>query len=234
MLSLLLHVGIIVLLVRLGLQRSEFRGNPISDLLQQAGGGGGGGQGGAEFVLLPPPPPPPPPEQQVEQVPVPLVTPTVLPPVEPEADLKPVAPTPPPDSVPAGGVSAGSGGGSGGGEGTGQGPGSGSGTGPGSGGGSGGGVGGGGRPGSPPENRFFGLPPLDNVPKSLRGKPIDVTFSVDATGRVTGFEHIPIDDRKFVRKFDEVLRAMLFKPARDADGRAVAGILTMTFTFPER
>ncbi len=230
-LSILLHVAIIMLLVRAGLQRAEFRGNPITDLLQQAGGGGGGGRGGTQFVMLAPPPPPPPPPEQVA---VPVVTPTVLPPLEESTELKPPAPTPPVDSLPAGGQSAGTGGGSGGGAGTGTGPGTGSGVGPGSGGGSGGGTGGGGRQGSPPVTKFMMVPPLDGVPKSLRGKTIELTFQIDATGKVTSLEYPPLPDRGYARKFDEVMRSYTFTPARDADGRAVAGVLTVTVTFPER
>lgn len=230
-LSLLLHLTLIALLIRVGMEKADLRGNPISDLLQQAGGGGGGGQGGTEYVMLAPPPPPPP-EPRPETVPVPVVTPEVVPPVE-QTQLKPVFQAPP-DTLPPGGLSAGSGGGSGGGQGTGQGPGTGSGVGPGSGGGSGGGVGGGGRRGSPPVTKFMMVPPLDGVPKSLRGKTIELTFEIDATGRVTSLDYPPLPDRGYARKFDEVMRSYTFTPARDADGRAVAGVLTVTVTFPER
>lgn len=229
--SLLLHALVVALLVRIGLEEAELRGNPISDALQSAGGGGGGGTGGVEYVVLQPPPPPPP----AEAVEVPLVVPTVVPPVASEPEIRPEFPAAVPDSIPAaaGAGSAGTGGGSGGGTGTGQGPGQGSGVGPGSGGGSGGGTAGGGRRGSPPEQRLMIIPPLDQ-PKSLRGTTVEVTFHIDARGRVTALEVAPpIADRGYRRKFDEALREYEFKPARDPDGRAVAGIYIATVTFSE-
>ncbi|MEZ4378826.1 MAG: hypothetical protein AB7N73_04400 [Gemmatimonadales bacterium] len=238
LLSLLIHAAIIVVLARVGLEEATTRGNPLSALFdQQPGGGGGGGTGGVAFVAIPPPPPPPPPPE--EQVVPPEITPTVVPPVEPEPELKPV-PTPPPpapDTTPAGppGGTQGTGGGSGGGEGTGTGPGTGSGVGPGSGGGSGGGTGGGGQRGSPPQARQLILPPLDGVPKSLRGKSVLVTFRIDVEGRVSDIDVVPpISDRGFARKFDETMRGYRFRPARDANGVAVPGILPLTVTWPER
>lgn len=227
--SLMLHVLVVALLVRVSLERAEERGE-IANALQAAGGGGGGGTGGAEYVILQAPPPPPPPPEAVE---VPVVVPTVVPPVQEEPELRPEFPVAVPDSIPAAGSgAAGTGGGSGGGVGTGQGPGQGSGVGPGSGGGTGGGVGGGGARGTPPESRLLILPPLDDQPKSLRGKSVEVTFHVDARGRVTDLEvDPPIADRGYRRKFDESMRGYEFKPARDPDGRAVAGIYVATVTF---
>jgi protein TonB len=235
-LSFAIHVGIILLLVRFGVREATTRGNPLTSLFdQQPGGGGGGGTGGVAFIAIPPPPPPPPEEIIVP----PAVVPTVVPPVDPEPEIEPV-PTPPPpapDTVPAGppGGTQGSGGGSGGGQGTGTGPGTGSGVGPGSGGGSGGGTGGGGQRGSPPQARQLILPPLDGVPKSLRGTSVLVTFRIDAEGRVSDLDVAPpISDRGFARKFDETMRGYRFRPARDANGVAVPGLLPLTVTWPER
>ncbi len=234
LLSLLLHVAAIVLLVRLGVEEAETRGGPLSTLLEQLGGGGGGGQGGAEYVMLQaPPPPPPPPEVVVE---APIVTPTVIPPVE-QTTIKPEVTPPParPDTLPSGGgASAGSGGGSGGGQGTGNGPGTGSGEGPGSGGGRGGGTGGGTLRGTPPETKFLIIPPMEGTPRALRGTTIEVTFQIAANGVVTSIDHPPISDKKFQKKFDDLMMGYTFKPARDADGRAVAGVLLVTVTFPDR
>jgi TonB family protein len=157
------------------------------------------------------------------------------PPTEPEV----VAPVSPPvDSVPAATSSAaadtagtgtgsgsddGTGGGAGGGEGTGTGPGSGPGTGPGAGG-----------DGAirPPELRDLAFP-FDNPPKELRGASLNVTFWVRNDGRVDRYEVVPaIADRDYAQKFDEVIRAFRFTPARMPDGTKVAGTTTVTFTLP--
>lgn len=229
--SFAVHLGLILLLIRVGVVVGVERGALSSLFDQQPGGGGGGGTGGVAFISIPPPPPPPPPPEQ-EIVP-PTAVPTVIPEVKPEPELKPVA-TPPPDSVPAGppGGTKGTGGGSGGGEGTGTGTGTGSGVGPGSGGGTGGGTGGGGKRGTPPEARQLIVPPIDDVPKSLRGKTVEVTFSIDAFGTVRDVDVAPpISDRKFSAKFDETMRNYRFHPARDAEGIVVAGVITVTVTF---
>ena len=225
--SLLLRVAVVALLVRVGRERAEERGR-IAEALQLAGGGGGGGS--AEYIMLRAPAAPPPPPEVVE---APIVVPTVIPPVEPEPELRQEFAVAIPDSAPPGAGAAGTGGGTGGGDGAGQGPGQGAGVGPGSGGGSGGGVAGGGRRGTPPEPRFLIIPPLDQ-PRSLRGTTVEVTFHLDARGRVTDLEvSPPIRDRGYARKFDEAMRKYEFKPARDADGRAVAGILPVTVSFSE-
>ena len=41
----------------------------------------------------------------------------------------------------------------------------------------------------------------------------------------------PIPDRGYARKFDEAMRGYRFRPARDADGVAVAGILKVEVTI---
>lgn len=228
--SVAMHLVLILAVLRFGLQEAVERGNPLFDFDQLPGGGGGGGTGGAGFVALAPPPPPPP----VAAEDVPLVTPTEIPQVAEEPPPTPEpTPPPPPSGTPAG--TEGTGGGSGGGEGTGTGPGTGSGVGPGSGGGSGGGTGGGGQRGRPPESRALIVPPIDNTPRALRGQQVEVTFYIDAAGAVTALQVVPpIADRGYARKFDEAMRLYRFKPARDADDRAVAGVLVMTVHFPGR
>jgi hypothetical protein len=233
-LSVALHLLVILLAVRVGITTVEERGNPFADFAQRFGGGGGGGTGGSVAFITPPaaPPPPAPVPEAVEVPVVPVVTPTVVPAPVPEPVEAPVVAVAPPDTVPAGaGGSAGTGGGSGGGAGTGQGVGTGSGTGAGSGGGSGGGVGGGGRAGSPPKTQQLIVPPLDH-PRALRGRTLEVTFQIDRNGRVTDIAvSPPIADRGYSRKFDEVMRGYRFSPARDPDGVAVAGVLTVEVSY---
>jgi hypothetical protein len=117
-----------------------------------------------------------------------------------------------------------SGGGTGGGEGPGIGPGSGDGRGP--------GVGGGGGVVKPPELRDLAFP-FETPPKELRGASLDVTFWVRVDGRVDRYEVRPtITNRDYARKFDEVIRAFRFTPARAPDGSRVAGTTRVTFTLP--
>ncbi len=226
--SLLLHAAVIALAIRVGLTEVTERGESIFSPYQSPGGGGGGGTGGSAFIAVVPPPPPPPPQEVAVQPPV--VVPTVIPEATPEPE-QPV--TVPPETVSA--AASGTGGGSGGGQGTGTGEGEGSGVGAGSGGGTGGGVGGGGQRGRPPEPHTMIFPPIDNVPRALRGQSVDVTFHIDMLGSVTALEVVPpIKDRSFARKFDEAMRNYRFKPARDADNRVVAGVFVVTLTFPGR
>lgn len=228
--SLLIHVLIVALVVRLGLQQViSADEETFFSPWERPGGGGGGGNEGSGFVAVIPPPPPPPPVEVVVETPV--VVPTVIPEPEPEPPAE--QPETPPPPAPAG--STGTGGGSGGGDGTGTGPGLGSGVGPGSGGGQGGGVGGGGSRGRAPEPHTMIIPPIDDVPRALRGQSVDVTFHIDLLGSVTALEvDPPIQDRKFSRKFDEAMRSYRFRPARDADNRVVAGAFVVTLTFPGR
>lgn len=222
-----LHVALILLALRLARVVVEPRGGELAEAFEQffAGGGGGGGQGGTAVALAAPvaqPTPPPPPEVVVPPPPE-IVVPALEPVI---AQAAPVTMSVGPPTT----VSAGSGTGTGGGSGSGTGTGTGSGVGPGSGGGSGGGVGTG-RAGIAPEPRSMMLPPIDS-PKSVRGKEVDVTFTVSAEGRVLDIlVDPPITDRNFAKKFDEVMRAYGFRPARDADGKAVQGVFKITFTF---
>ena len=60
-----------------------------------------------------------------------------------------------------------------------------------------------------------------------------MTFWVRVDGRVERYQVDPaIDDRDYARKFDEVIRAFRFTPARAPDGTRVAGTTTVTFTLP--
>jgi hypothetical protein len=75
--------------------------------------------------------------------------------------------------------------------------------------------------------------PFDTPPKELRGVSLSVTFWVLVDGRVDRYTVQPaIKDRDYAKKFDEVMRAFRFTPARAPDGRAVAGMTTITFTLP--
>ena len=213
---------------------------PGDPALRAAGGGGGGGSR-VTYITLPPAPKmprqvlvTPPPRLRVE--PAPVVPPPVPKPVtvaqaptpspEPELiDSQPTTATPAPAGATPG-TGPGTGGGAGGGAGPGVGPGQGPGAGPGAGG---GGEGGGVRP---PELRDLAFP-FDNPPKELRGASLAVTFWVRVDGRVERYEVAPeIADRDYARKFDEVVRAFRFTPARAPDGSTVAGTTTVTFTLP--
>ena len=220
--SVVLHIVLILVLIRVTANLVLPTRSPIADGLRLAlGGGGGGGKGGAAVAMVPPP------KAVSTEVVRTLVTPepaVVVPPAVVES------PTVLRDSTSVGTpqAGAGSGGGSGGGVGTGAGRGTGSGVGPGSG----GGTGGGSRTGSPPRNRQVILPPFDGAPKSLRGKSIEVTLEVDAEGRVSGVRvEPPIEDRGFAKKFDQTMRGYRFFPARDSLGNAVARPSVWTFTF---
>ena len=172
----------------------------------------------------------------------PVTPPEGVPPPVPEPEAPQAAPPKPVDTLPAvatadtaplsgagaegigPGVDGGSGNGVGGGAGPGIGPGSGDGSGPGAGG-EGGVI-------RPPELRDLAFP-FENPPKELRGASLDVTFWVRVDGRVERYEVEPeISDRDYARKFDEVIRAFRFTPARAPDGTRIAGTTRVTFTLP--
>jgi len=229
LLSLLVHVVLILLAIRLTAVVVLDKQNPIGDALQLAlgGGGGGGGQNGAAYQAAKPPPPPPRPV--VTPPPVTPLVPHVVPPPPPEHEPPPaVAPlSVPPAATVAG---AGSGGGSGGGRGTGAGPGTGSGQGPGSGSGRGGGNGNG-FGGSAPIAQQMIIPPL-NAPRALHGDSVEVRFSITPAGEVADIAVRPaIEDKKFARAFDAAMRGYRFHPARDSLGNAVAGSVVVTVIF---
>ncbi len=96
------------------------------------------------------------------------------------------------------------------------------------------GTGGGGEGGTlrPPEPRDMAFP-FDTPPKELRGVSLNVTFWVRADGGVERYQVEPvIRDREYAKKFDEVMRAFRFTPARTPDGRWVAGTTKISFTLP--
>ena len=84
----------------------------------------------------------------------------------------------------------------------------------------------------PPELRDLAFP-FETPPKELRGASLDVTFWVRVDGRVERYVVQPaIVDRDYARKFDEVIRAFRFTPARAPDGSRIAGTTRVTFTLP--
>ena len=243
--SLLLHALVAVLVIRSGERLWTRTLAPGDPALLPGGGGGGDGGGGPRvaYIIVPPAPEPVMPRPQAV---APLVTrPRIEPRLTPEPTSSPstpevsapVAAAQPTDTVPptpvagaaapgAPGAGPGAGGGAGGGVGRGIGPGRGQGTGP--------GAGGGGERGTvrPPELRDLAFP-FDTPPKELRGASLAVTFWVQVDGQVERYEVEPaIGDRDYARKFDEVIRAFRFTPARAPDGRRVAGTTTVTFTLP--
>ncbi|MFN0179298.1 MAG: energy transducer TonB [Gemmatimonadales bacterium] len=226
------HLLIFSALIALApLRNLDFQDNAGAPGAERSGGGGGGG-GRVRLVALPalahavvPPPPP--------VVPPPVPPPVMVPPIE-----TPVVAPPAPDTVLPAATTDQPASGSGGGRGTGSGSGSGTGTGSGSGAGSGSGTGSGTGPGSggggtarPPEPRQLILPPPD-VPKSMRGITISVTFLVGPEGRVESVRFVPEpDDRGFAKKLEEVMRNYRFRPARGPDGTVVAGTVMVQLTF---
>jgi hypothetical protein len=234
--SLLLHALVIGLAIYHGEQLWSRTLAPGDPALPRGGGGGGGGKQVAYISLPLFVPPVPPPAVRIKEI---------VPPkqVEPRPVPKPVLPLPvqtppqPVDTMPvamqpqATGSTPGTGPGANGGAGGGAGPGVGPGTGPGTGNqpGTGGGEGG---SSSPPELRDLAFP-FDTPPKELRGASLNVTFWVRVDGRVERYEVDPrIMDQDYARKFDEVIRAFRFTPARAADGSRIAGTTTVTFTLP--
>lgn len=96
------------------------------------------------------------------------------------------------------------------------------------------GTGGGGEGGTlrPPEPRDMAFP-FDTPPKELRGVSLNVTFWVRADGAVERYQVDPaIRDREYAKKFDEVMRAFRFTPARAPNGARVAGTTMISFTLP--
>jgi hypothetical protein len=233
--SLVLHAALIGLLVFHGERlwsRSASAGDPA--LARGANAGGGGGRRVAYITL--------PSVARVESPPRFAVTV----PVPPQKTV----PTPPPEPVPAEQVlpepadttpvavagdtsrTADSAAAPGNAEGAGSGTTAGLGGGAGAGGGTGAGGGGEGGTQRPPEPRDMAFP-FDAPPKELRGVSLSVTFWVRADGRVERYLVEPaIKDRNYAKKFDEVMRAFRFTPARAPNGTHVAGTTRISFTLP--
>jgi hypothetical protein len=94
------------------------------------------------------------------------------------------------------------------------------------------GPGGQGGKGRPPEPRDMAFP-FDTPPKELRGVSLNVTFWVQVDGRVERYTVEPeIKDQEYAKKFDEVMRAFRFTPARAPDGTRVPGTTRISFTLP--
>ena len=175
-----------------------------------------------QFTVTIPVPPPTKPVQTAMPVPEQLVE------VRPEiAETAAVAP--PVDTAPASREGS-TGTGTGGSRGAGTAAGAGVGAGPGAG--TGAGVGGEGGTMRPPEPRDMSFP-FDAPPKELRGISLNVTFWVRSDGRVERHQVEPqIRDRKYARKFDEIMREFRFTPARAPNGSRVAGTITISVTLP--
>ena len=234
--SLLLHLLVVGVAIYHG-ERLWSRTLAPGDPALPRGSGGGGGGHQVAYISLPlfvaPAPPPavriepivPPKQVEPHPVPQPVLPLPVRTPSRP-VDTVTVALQPRPSTGDAG-TGPGTSGGTGGGAGPGAGPGTGAGAGsqPGNGGGEGG-------TSSPPELRDLAFP-FDTPPKELRGASLNVTFWVRVDGRVERYEVDPrIMDQDYARKFDEVIRAFRFTPARAADGSRIAGTTTVTFTLP--
>jgi hypothetical protein len=236
--SLVLHAALLAVVVFQGdrlWKRTLAPGAPSLFLFQ---GGGGGGGNRVAYITLPSSPRPAP--QPPTPVMPPVAPPNVVPPPAEQTEVRHAAPPRPVDTLaavaaadtapaaPASGTGPGSagrtGGGAGGRAGQGIGPGSGEGSGP--------GAGGGGGVIRPPELRDLAFP-FETPPKELRGASLDVVFWVRVDGRVERYEVQPvITNEDYARKFDEVIRAFRFTPARAPDGSRIAGTTRVTFTLP--
>ena len=224
--SIAVHLLLLAMLVSHG-ERLWSRTLAPGDAALRAGGSTrGGGEGNrVAYITLPSLPEPAP---TVAKAPPSVSPPRAVavrdpapsaPPAAQVADTAPVEPGGPPA---AGSSAPGNGGGppSGGAGGTGQGHGNGADSGS-----------GGGRA-RPPEPRDMAFP-FDNPPKELRGVSLSVTFWVRMDGRVERYQVVPeIKDRDYAKKFDEVMRAFRFTPARAPDGTWVAGTTKISFTLP--
>ncbi len=223
--SIAVHLLLLALLVSHGEQLWSRTLAPGDAALRGGGSRSGGGGNRVAYITLPSLP---------EPVPTVAKAPPVRPPkavVVAEADPAPMAPpaaevidTGPvqPGAPTVGSNAPGNGGGppSGGAGGAGQGQGNGADSGS-----------GGGRA-RPPEPRDMAFP-FDNPPKELRGVSLSVTFWVRVDGRVERYQVVPeIKDRDYAKKFDEVMRAFRFTPARAPDGTWVAGTTKISFTLP--
>ncbi|HEU4680708.1 MAG TPA: hypothetical protein VFS51_03115 [Gemmatimonadales bacterium] len=227
--SLALHVLVLVVLVGHGDRIWSRTLQPGDPALPAGGSAGGGGGNRVAYITLPSIPKPSTPPQF--EVMAPVSPPKQVEIAVPEPVVPPVAELQPRDTAiateavregsenvngnagPDIGVGAGqSNGGS---------PGAGAGT------------GGGGEGGTfrPPEPRNISLP-FDEPPKELRGASLNVTFWVRIDGEVERYTVQPaIKDREYARKFDKVMRAFRFTPARAPDGTLVPDTTTISFTL---
>jgi hypothetical protein len=231
--SVVLHgllIGALVLHGERLWSRTISMGNPARSG-SSSGVGGGGNR--VAYITLPPLPRTESPPRFTVTAPVPVVKTVETPVAEPEpVPVTRELPEPAESSAVASGADTISGGSDTGGPGAGVG--AGAGTVGGTGLGAGAGPGGGGKGGTlrPPEPRDMAFP-FDAPPKELRGVSLNVTFWVRADGRVERYRVEPqIKDREYAKKFDEVMRAFRFTPARAANGTRVAGTTNISFTLP--
>jgi hypothetical protein len=233
-LSVCLHAIIILLLGLEGQRlwtRTASQGDPS---LASSGSGGGGGGSRVAYITLPSLPKTESPPRFKVAIPIPPPTKTAQPKSEVVPVSQPVAAIPESSATTAMVDTANSASGGRQGAGTSSGAGTSTGVGSTNGPGSGTGTGGGGQGGTlkPPEPRDMAFP-FDAPPKELRGVSLNVTFWVRDDGRVERYQVEPaIADRDYARKFDEVMRAFRFTPARAPNGTRVAGVATISFTLP--
>lgn len=230
--SLVLH-GLVLGLVILHGQRLFSRSFSLGNAAAAGANSGGGGGNRVAYITLPSSPEPA--SAPSVKAPAPVPPPRRVETPIPQPALAEVARPEPADSTPAVGESGRAAGAADSSSGGGTGPGAGVGAGAGGAGpGGAGGTGGRGPGGTlrPPEPRELPLP-YDTPPKELRGASLRVTFWVRVDGRVERYEVQPeIKDRDYARKFDEVMRAFRFTPARAPDGTSVAGVATISFILP--
>jgi len=169
---------------------------------------------------IPPPVKTPPKPTIVKPVVQPTVTPTEQAPV-PSATAPTVVAVAPVVGAGTDGTS-GSGPGTGGGVGAGNGPGRGSGNGPGTGGGEG--------TVYPATPDFAVIPPLP-VPKGLRGKTVQLRFTIDQSGRVVKFDFDPTGNSDYDRELKSRLSEYRFRPAHKTDGTPVASVFVTEFVL---
>jgi protein TonB len=205
-------------------------------------GGGGGGRGGIggwrpepidpeglRYIRVAPEPPP----QETAEAESIVPEPEEKPP-EPEPERQPAPEeetppeTPPQSAAPVPGTAGGTGndGTSGTGPGTGGGTGSGVGTGTGSA--NGPGTGGGDGKDYLPTPDFLPLPP-EPRPGRVRGRSVEVTFTVNERGEIVSLDFASTGDRGYDRKFRERLREARFRPAVGPNGQPIAATFPMTF-----
>ncbi len=223
--SVLVHVVVIGLLVYPFI-RAELQTTAGTPGLLGTGGSAGGGGGGRRVAYIslpayvPPAPTPAQPDPVVpppEPVPVkPAPPPTPVPDTVATADTQAVTLASAGDSGQGNGTGSGTGGGSGGGSGGGIGPG----NGPGSGEGTGGGTG----RATAPRGKQLIVPPMEKVPKSLRGSTVQVVFHITAQGDVARVDVRPrIEDGDYARRFEEAMLGYKFWPALSPSGDAIPG-----------
>lgn len=184
------------------------------------------------------PTPPLSPPERVETEPVPSETPVPevlmarVEPVEPSiiASIEPSAPR----VVLAAGAAGGAAGAGGGGVGAGAGPGSGGGVGSGAGTGRGSGTGsgsGGGEGEIYPATPDFLVMPALPVPAGVRGKTIELRFTLDEHGKIVKVDFDSTGDESYDRELRERLGEYRFRPAHKADGTPVPSVYVTRLTL---